>query len=92
MVIGRNYILAIVLAWRGNSFAAKAEIVNTCVKNFDPIEDYFPAKYVKPTITSYGNLDITGEKFVPHNVSILVALWLTDSFQPLSLPYYVPTK
>lgn len=54
---------------------AEAEIVNACVKEFDPTEDYFPAKYVKPTIASYGNLDISGEKFVPHNVSILVTLW-----------------
>ena len=44
-------------------------IVDACVKEFDPSTDYFPFKYVKPLISSYGELDIFGEKFVPHNVS-----------------------
>ena len=44
-------------------------LVDRCVIDYDPNVDYFPVKYQKPSITSYGDIDIFGEKFVPHNTT-----------------------
>jgi iron complex transport system substrate-binding protein len=53
---------------------ARAEVfsgnlLNGCVENFDPNVDYFPLKYKKPFIVPYGDIDIFGEKFEPHNTT-----------------------
>ena len=48
---------------------ADKNLIDKCVDTFDPAIDYFPVKYTKPTITSYGDTDIFGEKFVPHNTT-----------------------
>ena len=44
-------------------------LVDRCVIDYDPNVDYFPVKYQKPSISSYGDIDIFGEKFVPHNTT-----------------------
>jgi hypothetical protein len=46
-------------------------LVGDCAVDFDPsLEvDYFPSKYSKPIIKSYGDVDIFGSKFVPHNTT-----------------------
>jgi len=46
-------------------------LVNRCAIDFDPSSniDYFPTKYAKPSIKSYGDIDIFGEKFIPHNTT-----------------------
>lgn len=46
-------------------------LVDRCVTDYDPASgvDYFPSKYAKPTIKSYGDIDIFGSKFVPHNTT-----------------------
>ena len=48
-----------------------ANLVDGCVVDFeaDADIDYFPTKYSKPIIKSYGDRDIFGEKFVPHNTT-----------------------
>ncbi|OEU11214.1 hypothetical protein FRACYDRAFT_246327 [Fragilariopsis cylindrus CCMP1102] len=44
-------------------------LVDRCVIDYDPDVDYFPVKYQKPSISSYGDIDIFGEKFEPHNTT-----------------------
>jgi hypothetical protein len=44
-------------------------LVDRCVIDYDPNVDYFPVKYEKPSISSYGDIDIFGEKFEPHNTT-----------------------
>jgi hypothetical protein len=44
-------------------------LVDRCVIDYDPDVDYFPVKYEKPSISSYGDIDIFGEKFEPHNTT-----------------------
>ena len=52
----------------------ETNILVGCVEDHDPdVEiDYFPHKYNKPIINSYGDVDIFGEQFVPHNTTDLL--------------------
>ncbi|KAL3920225.1 MAG: hypothetical protein SGILL_003368 [Bacillariaceae sp.] len=49
-------------------------IVDGCVENYDPDVDYFPVKYQKPTVSSFGDTDLFGEKFVPSNTTDLLEI------------------
>ena len=46
-------------------------LVDGCVIDYNPLADidYFPSKYSSPIIQTYGDIDIFGEKFVPHNTT-----------------------
>lgn len=54
-----------------DNFVGLSNLVDSCAIDFqaDANIDYFPEKYSKPTIKSYGDIDIFGEKFVPHNTT-----------------------
>ena len=68
-------------AWtKGNVAAApmgylKENILDGCfTEEVKPDTDLFPLKYRKPFINSYGEVDIFGDKFVPHNTTDLLEI------------------
>ena len=60
-------LVKIEISNKGNSLVGGDD----CVVDFDPdtTVDYFPDKYIKPVIKSYSDVDIYGDKFVPHNTT-----------------------
>eukprot|EP00532_Pseudo-nitzschia_australis_P000130 CAMPEP_0168193286 /NCGR_PEP_ID=MMETSP0139_2-20121125/18521_1 /TAXON_ID=44445 /ORGANISM="Pseudo-nitzschia australis, Strain 10249 10 AB" /LENGTH=540 /DNA_ID=CAMNT_0008116623 /DNA_START=44 /DNA_END=1666 /DNA_ORIENTATION=+ len=61
----------LVSAQDSQSSVLTSNLLDGCVVDFeaDADIDYFPTKYSKPIIKSYGDRDIFGEKFVPHNTT-----------------------
>lgn len=65
--------------------AQAAENLQGCVPSGEFVEgfDYFPDKYSPPSIQSYGddNLDIFGNKFVPHNTTDLLEITYHNTYK-----------
>ena len=63
-------------AKNGRRLQQETNIVAGCVEEFVPDAgiDYFPEKYNKPVIASYGDEDIFGDKFVPSNTTDLLEI------------------
>jgi len=55
----------------GNAVIGENLVDGACAVDYDPEAgiDYFPTKYAAPDIASYGDVDIFGNKFVPHNTT-----------------------
>ncbi len=51
------------------SIIAVNNLVDGCISDYDPTVDidFFPFKYERPLIETYGDVDIFGELFIPHN-------------------------
>lgn len=68
----------------------ETNIVVGCVEDYVPDAgiDYFPEKYNKPVIASYGEEDIFGEKFVPHNTTDLLDIEYFDTYKIIYNHYH----
>jgi len=55
----------------GNAVIGENLVDGACAVEYDPEAgiDYFPTKYAAPDIASYGDVDIFGNQFVPHNTT-----------------------
>lgn len=74
-------LAALFLASSASSNQANAQLINNvlsgCVPDgeMDPEIDYFPEKYIPPTIFTYdANVDLYGETFVPDNTTDLLTI------------------
>ncbi|VEU43949.1 unnamed protein product [Pseudo-nitzschia multistriata] len=69
-------------------------LVDDCVVDFDPNAgvDYFPNKYSKPIIKSYGDRDIFGEKFVPHNTTDFLDIEYFNTYKIVTNLHQDPPK
>jgi len=69
-------------------------IVDGCAVDYDPDAgvDYFPTKYAKPTIKSYGDVDIFGEKFVPHDTTDFLEITYHDTYKIVTNKHQDPPK
>ena len=67
-------LVVALLAGHAQELDLTQNIVDGCVENFDPDIDYFPVKYEKPTINSFSDTDLFGEKFVPSNTTDLLEI------------------
>jgi hypothetical protein len=73
LILAATQLLVAPLA-RAQGEVLSQNILTGCVENFDPDVDYFPSKYQKPFIVPYGDIDIFGEKFEPHNTTDLLEI------------------
>jgi len=69
-------------------------LVDGCAVNFDPNADidYFPTKYTPPLIESYGDVDIFGEKFVPHNTTDFLEITYHKTYKIVTNKHQDPPK
>jgi len=69
-------------------------LVNSCVINFDPESnvDYFPTKWTKPNIKSYGDVDIFGDKFVPNNTTDFIEIEYFNTYKIVRNLHQDPPK
>ena len=69
-------------------------LVNRCAIEFDPDVDldYFPIKYTRPSIQSYGDVDIFGEKFVPHNTTDFLEIAYHKTYKIVTNKHQDPAK
>lgn len=69
-------------------------MVDRCVIDFDSDAgiDYFPTKYAKPTIASYGDIDIFGDKFVPHNTTDFLEITYHKTYKIVTNKHQDPPK
>mmetsp|Transcript_4233 Transcript_4233/g.10987 ORF Transcript_4233/g.10987 Transcript_4233/m.10987 type:complete len:547 (+) Transcript_4233:79-1719(+) len=69
-------------------------LVDRCAIDYDPDADvdYFPTKYSKPTIKSYGDMDIFGEKFVPHNTTDFLEITYHKTYKIMTNKHQDPPK
>lgn len=68
--------------------------IDRCVVDFDADADidYFPTKYAKPTIQSYGDIDIFGDKFVPHNTTDFLDIQYFKTYKIVTNKHQDPPK
>jgi hypothetical protein len=69
-------------------------LVGGCAIDYDPNGgiDYFPTKYYKPTIKSYGDVDIFGEKFIPHNTTDFLEITYHNTYKIVTNKHQDPPK
>lgn len=69
-------------------------LIDRCAIGFDPNADtdYFPVKYSKPTIKSYGDIDIFGDKFVPHNTTDYLEITYHKTYKIIKNKHQDPPK
>ena len=69
-------------------------INGACAVDYDPNDnvDYFPMKYRKPSINSYGNIDIFGNKFVPHESTDFLNIEYHDNYKIVTNSHQQPPK
>jgi len=63
-----------------------------CAVDYDPDAgvDYFPERYAKPTIASYGDIDIFGNKFVPHDTVDFLNIEYFDTYKIVTNSHQSP--
>ena len=69
-------------------------LVDRCAVDYNPDADldYFPTKYSKPTIRTYGDIDIFGEKFVPHNTTDFLEITYHKTYKIVTNKHQDPPK
>merc|ERR1719343_1464424 len=69
-------------------------LVDGCAIDFDPDADvdYFPVKYSRPSIKSYGDVDIFGDKFVPHNTTDFLEITYHKTYKIVTNKHQDPPK
>lgn len=79
---------------KAQSTVLESNLVDSCVVEFDADAevDYFPTKYSKPLIKSYGDRDIFGEKFVPHNTTDFLDITYHNTYKIVTNLHQDPPK
>jgi len=69
-------------------------LVDRCAIDFNPDSDidYFPTKYSKPVIKSYGDIDIFGEKFIPHNTTDFLEITYHKTYKIVTNKHQDPPR
>jgi hypothetical protein len=69
-------------------------LVDRCAIDFDPNAeiDFFPTKYSKPSIRSYGDIDIFGEKFIPHTTTDFLEITYHKTYKIVTNKHQDPPK
>lgn len=67
-------------------------LVGGCAIDYNPNAgiDYFPTKYYKPIIKSYGDIDIFGEKFIPHNTTDFLEITYHNTYKIITNKHQDP--
>jgi len=71
-----------------------ANILKGCAPSYDPDAgvDFFPAKYIPPYIESYGDKDIYGNTFYPHNTADFFTIDYHLSYKIVTNTHQVPPQ
>lgn len=74
--------------------ALMENLVDRCAVDFDPSADvdYFPTKYSRPNIKGYGDVDIFGEKFIPHNTTDFLEITYHKTYKIVTNKHQDPPK
>jgi len=65
-----------------------------CVANYDSENDvdYFPMKYRKPTIASYGDVDVFGNQFEPHDTTDFLDIEYHNTYKIVTNSHQQPPQ
>jgi len=76
----------------GNVVIGGNLVDGACAIDYDPEAgiDYFPTKYAKPNIASYNDIDIFGNKFVPHNTTDFLNIEYFDTYKIVTNSHQSP--
>jgi hypothetical protein len=79
---------------QNEAFLLLGNLVDRCALDFNPNADidYFPIKYSKPVIKSYGDIDIFGEKFIPHNTTDFLEITYHKTYKIITNKHQNPPK
>lgn len=85
---------AVSVAAEDESSILMGNLVDNCVIDFDPSKnvDYFPTKYSKPSIKTYGDLDLFGNKFEPHNTTDFLDIQYFNTYKIVTNLHQDPPK
>lgn len=72
----------------------RENLVDGCAIDFNPDADidFFPSKYSRPTIKTYGDVDIFGEKFIPHNTTDFLEIEYYKTYKIVTNKHQDPPK
>ena len=84
----------VVIGEQDETIAVMENLVDACAIDFDPDADidFFPTKYSRPIIQSYGDIDIFGEKFVPHNTTDFLEITYHKTYKIVTNKHQDPPK
>jgi hypothetical protein len=98
MLFQNSALLLLATSFGGFAVRAQQEdnllgnFIDDCVFDFDPDVDYFPTKYTQPSIASYGDIDIFGDKFVPHNTTDFLEITYHKTYKIVTNRHQDPPK
>merc|ERR1719162_2329955 len=78
----------------GNAVIGENLVDGACAVDYDPEAgiDYFPTKYAAPDISSYGDVDIFGNQFVPHNTTDFLQIEYFNTYKIVTNSHQDPPK
>ena len=78
----------------GNLVLEQNYVHGACAVSYDPDAhlDYFPTKYRAPDIASYGEADIFGNQFVPHNTTDFFSIEYFENYKIVTNHHQEPPQ
>ena len=78
----------------GNLVLEQNYVHGACAVSYDPNAglDYFPMKYRAPDIASYGEADIFGNQFVPHNTTDFFSIEYFENYKIVTNHHQEPPQ